>query len=469
MQAFLRAFLAAVLGLAAAVATAQTRGQQEAYSALRAALQTLQADGERLAAKEKEYGELKASPDGKLFESNDRSAFLGPRAVAYFAKIDALEAELSKLRQARAADEKKRDAAFADFKAATADRDGLVRDALKARSDVVTAGKVASTDPDKVCRALRTIDVGLRQLAGPDAVAYVELMDSLQAGIHAFRPWEDINKDLEKLAQGNKLLQGLVANMNDMLKDKLALGLPRALVDMSQNERAIALANRFDQVNRWLGHGEKGLGLLRSLVGQPADPLGNRPTEVLTSGLDFLKEVMPDALQADKMYITMQLALLDGIYDGIKRLNAAVGRQNLLYIVEYVREPGQSGPARLSVGAPFGKLEPGGTCWDLNGTWQGNFGVGGGAQKAERVQIVQVGRSVVVTKITGDDFVPAGQVTIHATYDANPFAGEQVCAARGFVNPQWTAAKITIVDKDHFQFTSGCAGSGATFERVSAP
>lgn len=106
--------------------------------------------------------------------------------------------------------------------------------------------------------------------------------------------------------------------------------------------------------------------------------------------------------------------------------------------------------------------------FDLSGEWQGWFTVNpanAADMKREQVMIQQIGESIVGTKITGDDYVPAGKTTIHGTYNANPFNAEQVCAQKGFVNAHWYPTTITIADANHFTIHNSC-GAEAAWERV---
>src|SRR5262249_27890881 len=68
---------------------------------------------------------------------------------------------------------------------------------------------------------------------------------------------------------------------------------------------------------------------------------------------------------------------------------------------------------------------------------------------------------------TGDEYVPAGKVTVRGVYNANPFSGEQVCVDMGYTNTRWIKASITILDKNHLRLDGGC---GMTkWERLGKP
>jgi outer membrane protein OmpA-like peptidoglycan-associated protein len=112
-----------------------------------------------------------------------------------------------------------------------------------------------------------------------------------------------------------------------------------------------------------------------------------------------------------------------------------------------------------------------GSQYDLNGEWQGRFTVimrGSRNIVVERVAIQQISTKVTATKITGDEFVPAGKMTIHANYTGNPFQGEQVCAQRGYINPQWAHIRLTILNETHLKVEGSC-GADVVWERIGKP
>jgi len=106
--------------------------------------------------------------------------------------------------------------------------------------------------------------------------------------------------------------------------------------------------------------------------------------------------------------------------------------------------------------------------YDLTGDWKAGFTVGSPQLQVERVSIRQVGDHITATKITGDEYVPAGRVTIRGTYNGNPFSAEQVCAERGFQHPSWSNVTISISDANHFKVEGGCSG-GVVWERIATP
>jgi outer membrane protein OmpA-like peptidoglycan-associated protein len=108
--------------------------------------------------------------------------------------------------------------------------------------------------------------------------------------------------------------------------------------------------------------------------------------------------------------------------------------------------------------------------YDLNGEWQADFTLDNSATKLkrEKVMVQQIGDKIIATKITGDEFVPAGKVTVRATYGGTSFPAEQACAESGYKNPYFSPITITILDARHFKATGGCSGN-VTWERVGNP
>lgn len=104
---------------------------------------------------------------------------------------------------------------------------------------------------------------------------------------------------------------------------------------------------------------------------------------------------------------------------------------------------------------------------DLNGQWQANFTVNNSLNQfqLEKVMIQHLGDHVIATKITGDEWVPAGKVTVKGDYSSNPFTAEQVCADKGYNNPNWYKITVTVLDARHFKVEGGCSGN-VTWERV---
>jgi len=84
------------------------------------------------------------------------------------------------------------------------------------------------------------------------------------------------------------------------------------------------------------------------------------------------------------------------------------------------------------------------------GQWVGNYGCGCGD---EIVKIELNGDQMVCTKITGDNYVPAGQITWRCKMtSATTGTGESQYAHGGFSNPYWSPGKLTVKDNDHINF-----------------
>lgn len=108
--------------------------------------------------------------------------------------------------------------------------------------------------------------------------------------------------------------------------------------------------------------------------------------------------------------------------------------------------------------------------YDLNGLWEGKFTVlraNGSSLLVERVMIQQIGDDFVATKITGDEVVPAGKVTIRGKYTSNPFHAEQACVMSGI--SQWAATTVTIVDAIHLKVAGNCGGLDVDWVRIGKP
>lgn len=82
----------------------------------------------------------------------------------------------------------------------------------------------------------------------------------------------------------------------------------------------------------------------------------------------------------------------------------------------------------------------------LEGEWIGYYP----GHFDEVVRIVQNGDSVECIKITGDDYVPAGEVTWRA--NVRTLRGEGQVAEMEFRNPRFVAGRLTILDPERIQF-----------------
>ena len=88
---------------------------------------------------------------------------------------------------------------------------------------------------------------------------------------------------------------------------------------------------------------------------------------------------------------------------------------------------------------------------DLSGEWLGFYT----GHFDEVVRITQNGRYVEALKVTGDEYVPADEVTWRA--DLRSGRGEGQIAEREFRNPRFVPGRLQVVSPDRIVFTwEGC-------------
>lgn len=90
---------------------------------------------------------------------------------------------------------------------------------------------------------------------------------------------------------------------------------------------------------------------------------------------------------------------------------------------------------------------------DLGGEWIGYYP----DHFDEVIRIDRADSFWVATKITGDDYVPAGEITWRA--HSSTGAGSGQIAGHGFRNPAWIPGKLTIHHPDQICFTWNNLGS----------
>jgi hypothetical protein len=100
---------------------------------------------------------------------------------------------------------------------------------------------------------------------------------------------------------------------------------------------------------------------------------------------------------------------------------------------------------------------------NLSGEWEAPFTVVAGTN-VEDVKIEQTGNAIQATKVTGDQFVPAGTMNLRGTIDSNRFAAQQICYSPLFNKLFWEDVTVSILDDDHFKVEGGCSG-GAIWVR----
>jgi Cyclin D1 binding domain len=89
---------------------------------------------------------------------------------------------------------------------------------------------------------------------------------------------------------------------------------------------------------------------------------------------------------------------------------------------------------------------------NLSGEWIGFYP----GHFDEVIRITQMGDAIEAVKITGDDYVPAGNVTWRA--DLKTLIGEGQIAENGFRNPRYIPGKLTILNSDRIIFSWTDAG-----------
>ncbi len=90
---------------------------------------------------------------------------------------------------------------------------------------------------------------------------------------------------------------------------------------------------------------------------------------------------------------------------------------------------------------------------DLTGEWIGFYP----GHFDEVVSVVKRDGCWEATKITGDDYVPAGEISWRVQIDTLKGVGQ--IAGHGFRDPTWVSGHLTILDADHICFTWNHLGS----------
>ena len=92
------------------------------------------------------------------------------------------------------------------------------------------------------------------------------------------------------------------------------------------------------------------------------------------------------------------------------------------------------------------EIQPDIPALDLSGEWLGFYT----GHFDEVVRIVQSGEYVEAIKVTGDEYVPAEEVTFRANLRTG--RGEGQIAEREYRNPLFAPGTLTLVDEDRFVF-----------------
>ena len=96
---------------------------------------------------------------------------------------------------------------------------------------------------------------------------------------------------------------------------------------------------------------------------------------------------------------------------------------------------------------------PGDPLPDLTGEWIGRYP----GHFDETVAITQEGASILATKITGDEHVPAGEITWRA--DLRTSRGEGQVAEREFHRPRFVPGRLEVLSADLIVFHWDGVGS----------
>ncbi len=83
---------------------------------------------------------------------------------------------------------------------------------------------------------------------------------------------------------------------------------------------------------------------------------------------------------------------------------------------------------------------------DLNGEWIGHYK----GHYDEIIVVVQEGSLAVARKVSGDDFVPAGEITWRV--DVSTGAGEGQVAEREFRRPRFVPGRLEILSRERIVF-----------------
>ncbi len=98
---------------------------------------------------------------------------------------------------------------------------------------------------------------------------------------------------------------------------------------------------------------------------------------------------------------------------------------------------------------------------NLAGNWSGYYSCY--RCGLEKITITQTGSDVVATKVTGDNYIPAGQITWKA--NVSDKSGEGQIAGWNFSNPRFVPGTLTIINDNQVRFTWNGYGT-ITFNRT---
>lgn len=92
-------------------------------------------------------------------------------------------------------------------------------------------------------------------------------------------------------------------------------------------------------------------------------------------------------------------------------------------------------------------------CGDWRGHYSGHF--------EQTIRIYRKGDILIAEKVTGDDYVPAGEITWQArisTFDGKNAIGQGQISEGEFQNPHFVSGRLTLLDPDRISFCWEQAG-----------
>ncbi|MGH7812476.1 MAG: hypothetical protein ACREQI_00535 [Candidatus Binataceae bacterium] len=111
----------------------------------------------------------------------------------------------------------------------------------------------------------------------------------------------------------------------------------------------------------------------------------------------------------------------------------------------------------------------------LEGTWSATY-PGGPLRVVIGLDPRILGRNYVATLVTGNQSLPAGQVTWRGVPDPHIpglVLATQVCASQGFLQEKWIKARIVVKDRSHFTEQlvrpQDCTGFPVRWTRIGPP
>jgi len=260
---------------------------------------------------------------------------------------------------------------YESLKRVTARYDQLIQAALK-RYDVIRfAQKQGKSDPVNICRALRTIERDTGRIlkwshseailgAEKTSADFVRATERVLDGIRSRRLPEAIFKDVEGLVE-DPVLKGIIGEYGGFMSVYAELG-PESLGRLTQNEQLQKLIENSGHIAEKLvdlRKAYKAAAFLYSLGDESENPFAVGKLGSLTSMVDLIKEMTPEALAPVKGYLAFMLAVLETFDKNFQAINFEDSKKNLDALVFFAESPApQAGNVSLYRGAPYGLLPP---------------------------------------------------------------------------------------------------------------